>query len=51
MPHIDVLMYSGRSDETKLKFAEGLQRAAAAELGIDETVVSVSIKYSRKICL
>lgn len=48
MPHIDVLMYSGRSDETKLKFAEKLQRAAAAELGIDETVVSVSIKDVEK---
>lgn len=43
MPHIDVKMFPGRSEEIKKNLAEKLRETAAKELGIDEAVLSVSV--------
>lgn len=48
MPHIDVTMYPGRSAEIKQRLAEKLQQTAAEELGIDASVVSVSVRDIEK---
>ena len=43
MPHIDVKMFPGRSEEIKKNLAEKLRETAARELGVDEAVLSVSV--------
>lgn len=43
MPHIDVKMFPGRSEEIKKNLAEKLRETAAKELGVDEAVLSVSV--------
>lgn len=44
MPHIDLSMYPGRSEELKLKVARALRKTLIDELKIDKSVISVSIK-------
>lgn len=48
MPHIDVKMFPGRSNEIKKNLAEKLRETAAKELGVDEAVLSVSIEDVEK---
>lgn len=44
MPHIAITMYPGRDRDTKAALAEKMRTAIAEELGISESVVSVSIQ-------
>lgn len=44
MPHIDITMFPGRSNEIKSDLARNIQKFLAKELSIDENVVSVSIE-------
>ncbi len=47
MPHIDVKMFPGRSDEVKKAFAEKLIETASEALGCAAEVLSVSIEEVR----
>ena len=42
MPHIDIKLFPGRSDEMKKAAAEKIVEAAAAELGAPTSAFSVS---------
>ncbi|WNX85826.1 tautomerase family protein [Agathobaculum sp. NTUH-O15-33] len=44
MPHIDITMFPGRDHDTKAALAQKVQRFIAQDLGIEERVVSVSIR-------
>lgn len=44
MPHISAKIFPGRSDETKLRFAQEVRRAAVEILGTEEQYVSVSVE-------
>ncbi len=48
MPHIDVTMYPGRSEELKAELAENLLAAAADTLKMDKKYFSVSIEEIEK---
>lgn len=43
MPHIAVMMYPGRDDETKRKLAEKIRNVVMDELHVVEDVVAVSM--------
>ena len=43
MPHIDIKLFPGRSDEMKKAAAEKIVEAAAAELGAPTSAFSVAI--------
>lgn len=43
MPHIAVMMYPGRDDETKRKLAEKIRNVVMEELHVVEDVVAVSM--------
>lgn len=42
MPHIAVMMYPGRDEETKKRLAEKIRQAVVDELKVSPSVVSVS---------
>lgn len=44
MPHITIQMYPGRDDETKMKLAKAVLKAASQELNRGEEHFSVSIQ-------
>lgn len=44
MPHIHLSMYPGRDKETKQKVAKAITDSVVASLGVDKSVVSVSIE-------
>lgn len=44
MPHITIQMYPGRDDETKMKLAKAVLKAASQELNRGEEHISVSIQ-------
>jgi 4-oxalocrotonate tautomerase len=44
MPHVIVKMYSGRSEQQKIRLAEEITKAVAATLNYGEESVSVAIE-------
>ncbi len=48
MPHIDIKMYPGRSDDEKMKIAKKTQEIIAEEMKLDEKYVSVAIEEVEK---
>ena len=42
MPHIAVMMYPGRDEETKKRLAEKIRQAVIDELKVPASVVSIS---------
>lgn len=44
MPHIAISMFPGRSPEIKKALASRVRETVADELGIDKSVVSVSVE-------
>ena len=44
MPHINIKMYPGRSDEVKAKLAKHTKEFMVKELEMDEKFISVSVE-------
>ena len=44
MPHVNVRMYAGRSEDDKKRLAEAIGRALAETLGSSERSISVAIE-------
>jgi 4-oxalocrotonate tautomerase len=44
MPHVIVKLYTGRSDQQKVRIAEEITKAVMATANCDEQAVSVSIE-------
>ena len=44
MPHVEIKCYPGRTEEVKAKCAEAVSKVVAAELGCNESSVTVAIK-------
>ena len=48
MPHIAITMFPGRDDKTKEALAGKMKETLVKELGVSESVVSVSVQDVRK---
>lgn len=44
MPHVDISMFPGRDEQTKLELAKKIHQFIVDELNVKETVVSVSVR-------
>lgn len=49
MPHVIIKMYSGRPDEKKQEMVDSVAKAVRESLGVDDSVISVSVEeYDRE---